>query len=144
MPGEENASIVRRVFEEAINQGNLGVIDEVLAPNFVNHDFPATGPGPEGFKQTISMFRAAFPDIRVMLEDLLVASDKVGTRGTMRGTHQGEFMGIEPTGKQVEVKYIDVWRVENGRLAENWVQMDMLGLMGQLGLAPQQPSKAEG
>ena len=82
------------------------------------------------------MFQTAFPDLRITIEDEFGEGNKVGTRGSMTGTHRGEFMGIPATNKSVKVAYIDLWRVENGKFVENWVQMDMLGLMQQLGVVP--------
>jgi steroid delta-isomerase-like uncharacterized protein len=136
MSTEQNKAIVRRVFDEIVSKGNLSVADELLAADYVNHDFPAPAPGAEGFKLVTTMFRTAFPDIVVKLADVLAEDDKVVTRGVFEGTHKGEFMGIPATGKRVSVKYLDVWRLENGKAKENWVQMDLLGLMQQLGVIP--------
>ena len=136
MSTEENKALGRRIFEEGINQNQPSVFDELIAPSYVNYDFPAPTQGVEGFKMVIGMFRAAFPDMRVILEEELAEDDKVITHGYFTGTHKGDFQGIPPTGKQIKVKYIDVWRVESGKLVENWVQMDQLGLMQQLGVIP--------
>ncbi|MEW5961844.1 MAG: ester cyclase [Chloroflexota bacterium] len=136
MSAEQYKTLVRRLFGEAVNKGDLSVVDELIGPGYVNHNFPAPAPGTEGFKQVITMFRASFPDLYVTLHDVIVEGDKLSTRGSWRGTHQGEFMNIPATGKQVTVSYIDLWRMENGKLVENWVQMDILGLMQQLGVAP--------
>ncbi len=136
MSTEQNKTIVRRVFDEIVNKGNLGVADELLAADYVNHDFPAPAPGAEGFKLVTTMFRSAFPDIVVTLEDEFAEGDKVVTRGVFAGTHTGEFMGIPATGRKVTIKYLDIWRLENGKAKENWVQMDLLGLMQQLGVIP--------
>jgi steroid delta-isomerase-like uncharacterized protein len=136
MSTEDNKALVRRLFETGMNQKNLSVFDEVLAPNYVNYTFPAPAPGAEGFKQVIGMFFSAFPNMHVAVEDAIAQGDKVATRGSFTGTHQGAFMGIPATGKQVNVAYCDMWRVENGKLVENWVQLDMLGLMQQLGVVP--------
>jgi predicted ester cyclase len=133
---EENKTRVRRGFEEGINQKKLDVFDELLAPNYVNYNMPAPAPGPAGFKQVIGMFYTAFPDMHITIEDAFGEGDKVGTRGYFTGTHQGEFMGIPATNKPVKVSFIDLWRAENGKFVENWVQMDMLGLMQQLGVVP--------
>lgn len=143
MSTEGNKAAVRRVFEEGINRGETAAIDELIGPAYVNHNLPAPAPGAEGFKQVIQMFRAAFPDLRATPEDVLAEGNQVATRGTFRGTHLGDFMGVAATGKQVAVAYIDIWRVENGKLVENWVQMDMLGLMQQLGAIPA-PAQAAG
>jgi len=133
---EQNKSLVRRVFEEGINQNKQGVFDELIALSYVNHDIPAPTPGLQGFKMVIGMFLAAFPDMRVTIEEELAEGSKVITRGYFTGTHQGDFQGIPPTGKQIKVKYIDIWLVENGKLMENWVRLDELGLMQQLGVIP--------
>ncbi len=132
----ENKVMVRRLFEEGINRGSTAVIQELIGPSYVNHDFPTPVPGPEGFKQMLGMFRSGFPDLRVDLHDVLAEGDKAASRGTWHGTHQGEFMGIPATGKRIAVTYTDIWRFENGKLVENWVQMDLMGLMQQLGVAP--------
>lgn len=136
MSTEDNKGLVRRIFEDGINQNHPGVIDQLIASSYVNHDIPAPSQGLEGFKMIIGMFRAAFPDMRVTLEEELAEGDKVITRGYFTGTHKGDFQGIPPTGKQVKVKYIDIWRVADGKMVENWVQMDQLGLMQQLGVIP--------
>jgi steroid delta-isomerase-like uncharacterized protein len=136
MSTESNKAVIRRIFSEVVTQGNLAAADELLSANYVNHDFPAPAAGGEGFKQVIAMFRSAFPDMAVVVEAELAEGDRVATRGVFTGTHQGDFMGIPATGKRISVKYIDIWRLEDGRGRENWVQMDMLGLMQQLGAAP--------
>lgn len=136
MSAEENKRLVRRLFEDAVNKGDLDIADELVGRTYVNHDMPAPAPGLEGFKQIITMFRAAFPDLSVTLEEVLAEGDEVSTRGRWTGTHKGEFMNIPATGKKVTVSYIDIWRVDKGKLAENWVQMDMMGLMQQLGVVP--------
>lgn len=137
MSAAEAAANVRRMFEEGVNQKNLAVFDEVLAPNYVNHNFPTPAPGPEGFKQVIGMFLQAFPDIHENTEDVIAEGDRVAVRGYFTGTHNGEFMNIPATGKQIKVAYIATYRLENGKIVENWVQMDMLGMMQQLGVIPQ-------
>jgi steroid delta-isomerase-like uncharacterized protein len=129
----ENKAMVRRVFEEALNAGDDAVLDELLAADYTNHDMPAPAPGPEGFKQVIAQFRAAFPDMAVTIEDEFADGDLVGTRGRFTGTHKGDFMGIPASGMPIDIKYIDLWRVRDGKLAENWVQMDTAGLMQQIG-----------
>ncbi len=87
-------------------------------------------------RQLVAMFRTAFPDLHVTFEQELADGDCVIHRGYITGTHQGEFQGIPPTGKQVKMKSIDIWRIANGKAVENWVQFDMLGLMQQLGVIP--------
>jgi steroid delta-isomerase-like uncharacterized protein len=133
MSAAENKAMVRRVFEQALNAGDDAVLDELLAADYINHDMPAPASGPEGFKQVIAQFRAAFPDMAVTIEDEFADGDLVGTRGRFTGTHQGDFMGIPASGMPIDIKYIDLWRVRDGKLAENWVQMDTAGLMQQIG-----------
>jgi steroid delta-isomerase-like uncharacterized protein len=136
MSTDTNKSLVRRGFEQGMNKRNLSVFDEILAPSYVNHDMPTPGPGPAGMKQVLAMFTEAFPDMQITLHDVLGEGETVATRGSWKGTHKGPFMGIPATGKPVDVKFMDFWRLENGKAVENWVQMDMLGLMQQLGVAP--------
>lgn len=137
MSTEQNKALVRRLFEEGINQNKPSVFDELLAPNFVIYDPPfGIQPNREGFRQIFTAFRTAFPDIHVTFEQELADGDYVIHRGYVTATHKGEFQGIPPTGKQIKIKSLDIWRVENGKAVENWVQLDMLGLMQQLGVVP--------
>jgi predicted ester cyclase len=132
----KNKERLRRLFEEGMNRGNMAVIDELVGPEYVNHDFPLPLKGADGFKQIVAIFKGGFPDIRVTIEDEFEDGDMVGSRGTFTGTHAGEFMGIPATSKAVSIGYLDLWRVKGGRFQENWVQMDMMGLMQQLGVVP--------
>ncbi len=136
MSTEENKALSRRFIEEVWNQGKLAVIDELVAPNYVDHD--PTGPihGPEGMKQFVSMYLAAYPDTHFTIEDQIAERDTVVTRWTARGTHKGPLMGIPPTGKQVTVTGISIDRVVNGKLVEDWSNYDALGMMQQLGVVP--------
>ena len=136
MSAEENKTVIRRVFLEAMNGNQPELYEGLIAQDYVNHDLPAPVPGIEGFKIVDGMFKAAFPDFQIVLEDEIAEGDLVATRGYFTGTHRGEFMGIPATGKTVKTPYIDVWRLENGKGRENWVQMDMLGLLQQLGAIP--------
>jgi len=126
----------RRGFEEGINQKRLDVFDELIADDYVNYTFPAPAPGREGFKQVMGMFISAIPDMHVTIEEQAAEGDTVASRGTFTGTHRGAFMGIPATGKPVSIGYIDFWKFRDGKGRENWVQMDMLGLMRQLGVIP--------
>jgi steroid delta-isomerase-like uncharacterized protein len=131
---EHNKALVRRLFEEVFNQQQTAVLEEILAVDF-RTTFPATVPGREGFKQALAAFFRAFPDSHNHVVAMIAEGDRVAVRGHLTATHQGEFMGIAPTGKQVTVQYIDIWVVENGKIARNWVQMDFLGMLQQLGVA---------
>jgi steroid delta-isomerase-like uncharacterized protein len=131
---EQNKQVYRRWFEEVVSGGDLALADELLASNYALH-FPGA-PGPvdrEGHKQLVMMFRSAFPDWRESVEDVIAEGDKVVIRVTGRGTHEGEFQGIPPTGTQVTATGVGIGRIENGRIAEAWAAYDALGLMQQLG-----------
>ncbi|MCK6629831.1 MAG: ester cyclase [Anaerolineae bacterium] len=133
----ENKAVVRRFFE-LFSQGDLETIgQELLSPEFVAH-FPGM-PGPlnlESYRQVGIMFRSAFPDIQDTVEDQIADGDKVATRITSRGTHQGEFMGIPATGKQYTITAIVVDRIASGRIVERWAEFDQLGMLQQLGVIP--------
>jgi steroid delta-isomerase-like uncharacterized protein len=133
---DTNKEIVRRLGVEPW-EGNLGVIDELVAPDYVGHD-PAQPEmhGPEGIKEFITGYLAGFPDGRITIDGQLAEGDMVATRWTGRGTHQGELMGIPPTGKQVTVSGITISRVKNGKVVEEWSNWDTLGMLQQLGVVP--------
>ena len=134
---EDNKALNRRFVEEVINQGNTDAIDELIDPGVVDHAAPPGFPtGREGAKQFAAMMRSAFPDLHQTIEDMIAEGDKVVMRSTWSGTHEGEFMGIPATGRQVTVSAIDITRVADGRLVEHWEQFDALGLMQQLGVVP--------
>ena len=137
MSTEENIAIIRRHWEEVINKGNLPVADENMATNYIYHGSGGQEfKGPEGFKQFIAMLRTAFPDLHATVEDIFAEGDKVAHRTTMRGSHRGDLMGIAPTGKQVTITTIVISRFAGGKEVEAWVNIDDLGMMQQLGIAP--------
>jgi steroid delta-isomerase-like uncharacterized protein len=130
-PDELKALVSRELL--AWNEGRLEVIDEIYAPTFVNH---FTGETPETVKQKIALVRSAFPDVQIVIDDQVVEGDKVVSRWTARGTHQGEFMGAPATDKRMEQTGITFLRVAEGRIVEGWSRVDDLGLLQQLGLIP--------
>jgi steroid delta-isomerase-like uncharacterized protein len=138
MSTEQNKAMDRRVYEEVWNGGNLAVIDELVAANYVDHDQEPPGAleGVEGLKQSVTMYRSAFPDVHFTIEDQIAEGDLLVTRWTARGTHQGPLMGIPPTGKQVMVTGISITRVASGKVVEGWTNFDALGLLQQLGAGP--------
>ena len=149
MAAEENKALYHRFVGEVVNQGNLEAVAELIAPNYVNYNFPSVERrpgsidptrGPEGVKDLISTFRMAFPDMRMTPEEVFAEGDTVIGRGVWEGTHQGVFQAITTTNAQVRVSYIDIWRIEAGKFVETWMQMDMLGLMQQVGVVPPHPS----
>jgi steroid delta-isomerase-like uncharacterized protein len=134
---EANKAIVRRFSEEVMNRGNLRVIDELFAPNVVDHSIPPGFPaGIAGVKQMAAMYRSAFPDVRSTIEDLVAEGDKVVVRWSATGTHRGELMGIPATGKRVTVTGIVIDRIAGGKIVEHWESFDQLSMMQQLGVVP--------
>ncbi len=135
MSTEDNKALVRRWYED-FNQRNLARVDELFTPDYVYHNPPTTLHGPEEFKQFLSLYLTAFPDARFTVEDELAEGDRVASRSTFHGTHQGEFMGIPPTGKPVTVTGIGIDRIVGGKFVEGWLNFDALGMLQQLGVIP--------
>ena len=135
MSAEENKAKVRRLIEEFLNKGNLAVADETFATNFVNHS-PAAGARPDRqvFKQYTTTLHTAFPDFYCAIEDLIAEGDRVVVSLMCRGTHKGEFMGISPTGRPVNVASLSILRFAGGRVVERWNVTDNLGVLQQLGV----------
>jgi steroid delta-isomerase-like uncharacterized protein len=135
---EENKAVIRR-FNELVEQywrtGDADAFDEVVASDFVHYS-PGLPPDLEGMKQALPMFRGAFPDMRLTEEDMIAEGDKVVDRVTVRGTHQGELMGIPPSGNQVEFMETHISRIADGKIVERWGQWDALGMMQQIGAVP--------
>jgi steroid delta-isomerase-like uncharacterized protein len=137
MPAEENNQLVRRTFEEAWNRGELNTVYEIFDARHVSHGVGVELPdGPDGFKQLIAVYRAAYPDIHFTVEDQLAEGDKVAIRWSATGTHEGELMGIAPTGKQVTLTGMAISRIVDGKIMETWNSFDALGQLQQLGVIP--------
>jgi steroid delta-isomerase-like uncharacterized protein len=137
MSSEEKKTIVRRAFEEPW-QGNLDVVDELIASDYIGHDPANPEPirGPEGVKEFVSSYLAAFPDARITVEQQLCEGDLVATRWTGRGTHKGELMGVQPTGKQVSVTGLTISRLFGDKIVEEYQNWDTLGMLQQLEAIP--------
>ena len=135
---EQNKTNIRRLFEEVWNKGQLPVADELFAPTYTHHDSstPDVGRGPESEKKRVTLYRNAFPDIRLTIEDMLAEGETVVARWSCRGTHKGELNGIAPTGKQFNITGISIARFTNGKMFEGYINWDALGLMQQLGVVP--------
>jgi predicted ester cyclase len=141
MSTEENKAVVRRFFEELLSTDNLALADEILSPDFCLYF--AGSPDPmdlKRYKDFLAARRAAFPDRRFAVEDMIAEGDKVSARFTMRGTPNGELQGIAPSGREVTMSGIDIIRLKEGKMVEDRVEVDQLGMMQQLGviLSPQQ------
>jgi steroid delta-isomerase-like uncharacterized protein len=135
---EQNKALVRKLVEEAINQGNISMIDELLIPDFIEHEElpPGIPPGREAPKVLFTMLRSAFPDIKATIEHLIAEGDEVVLHMTWTGTHKGEFMGIPPTGKSISINVIDILGIAEGKFVEHWGVMDSMAMMQQLGVVP--------
>ena len=138
MSVEENKALVLRAFAEFLNTGDTTLVDQYVAPEFVRHALDG-GPdvqSPEGVKMFVGALRAAFPDLEMVIEDIVAEDDKVVVRYTARGTHKGGFRGAAPTGNQVTWAGINIYREEGGQVMETWQLGDRLGMMQQMGLVP--------
>ena len=135
----ENQRLARRFHGDIFEQDKLEVADEILTADFRWHNaaLPPDISGPEGVKQFAQLLRAAFPGYRLTSEDTIAHGDRVVIRWTQRGTHEGEFLGVSPTGKAVTISGIDLFRIQDGKIAELWQMTDQFGLMHQLGAIPQ-------
>ena len=131
---EENKALVRRLVDEVQNGHNPDAFDQLLDPGFVNHTARAGMPGNlQGAKQGHAAMFAAFPDLKVTIHSQAAEGDKVWTYKTFHGTHKGEYLGIPPTGKEVQWDVIDILTISGGKLTEHWAVVDQLSMMRQLG-----------
>jgi steroid delta-isomerase-like uncharacterized protein len=135
---ERNKAVVRRFIEEVQNRKDWAAYDELNAPDFVNLSAPPGVPADrEGGKMFLAAFADAFPDSHITIDDMIAEGERVVTKKTMTGTHTGEFNGIPPTGNRVEIQYVDILRLRDGRIIEHWLSMDQLSFMQQLGVIAQ-------
>jgi steroid delta-isomerase-like uncharacterized protein len=138
MTPDENKALMQRFYEEVVNQKKLQLIDDLVSADFVEHQTaPDLSPDREGVKQFFLRVTHAFPDLQMKVDDVIAEGDRVATRYTMTGTHQGEFMGVPPTGMAISVSGIDIVRFADGRVAEHWGITDQMTLMQQLGVMPE-------
>jgi steroid delta-isomerase-like uncharacterized protein len=130
-------SIVRRVLGEAFNQGNLTIVDELVAPDGISHHSSWGTPANRmGLKQLIAMFRTAFPDLYCKVEDEITQDNKVAAHWKMRGTHTGPFLGDPPTSKPIVVEGLIYVCIENEQIIESWLMIDQMSVLQELGLVP--------
>ena len=131
---EVNKSLVSRYIDEVWHRKRIAVVDDFLAPEFRRYLSPLTPPLTlDGQKQRLEGFRDAFPDVQLKVETMLAEGDRVAFRSTMRGTHEGEFQGIRPTGRKFTIYLLDEIRIQNGRFVEHWGGPDLFDLLKQLG-----------
>jgi ketosteroid isomerase-like protein len=134
---EQNKALVRRFYEE-IDKGNISILDELLAADYVDHSpppFPGLAPGREGVKQSFRLFQQATPGSH-RIEDQIAEGDKVVTRLTSTGKHEGDLPGAPRTGNEMKMTSITIHRIANGKLVEKWSEKDMIGLLQQIGVMP--------
>jgi steroid delta-isomerase-like uncharacterized protein len=137
MSAEDNKRLLHRSVDEFWNTGNVGAIDQLYATNYVGHDPSGANEGDlEHFKQYAQAVFAAFPDLRLTLDDVIAEGDKVVKRWTARCTHTGEFMGVPATGNKLEITGTTTYRVGGGKFVESWWNTDTLGMMQQMGVIP--------
>ena len=135
---EENKAVVRRFIEEVWNNGNLDAIDELISENHVDHDPAQAGSsgGREGVRAFVEMYRTAYPDTHIEFGELIAEGDLVAGNWTATGTHEGELMGIAPTGRSIKITGMGMDRVRDGKIVESWGNYDALGMLVQLGAIP--------
>lgn len=136
---EQNKALAKLWGDEIWGKGNLAVVDEIFAPNFVFH-YPGVEvtPNREGYKKIVAEWRTPLADIEGTTEDMIAEGDKVVVRWTWSGIHKGDYMGIAPTGKQMTLTGICILRIAGGKIVEEWGEMNILGVMQQLGAFPPQ------
>jgi predicted ester cyclase len=139
MSDERNTTVFKRVVEEAYNKGRVDVLNQVFAPNFIGHQAGIMPPTAEGVKGSIAFLRGAFPGLTLTIEEIIESGDKTWARITGRGTHQGPFMGLPPSGKPFAITVLDVCRYENGQIVEHWGVADQFALMTQIGALQRPP-----
>ena len=137
MSVEENKALMRRFYDEIVNEGRADLIEQLVSKDFVEREeFPGLGTDRAGLRDFLGMMRNAFPDFRMEVEDLIGEGDRVVARLTMSGTHKGEFMGMPPSGHSFKVETIDIVRFANGQAVEHWGVTDSGAMMEQLGAVP--------
>ena len=139
MGADANIAVVKRFYDEVVNQRKIDVMDEIFAPNFAGfkEEGVPVGATVEDFKQTNRAIQAAFADVCQVVDEYIACGDKVVARCTVIGTHTGNtYAGVPATGKRIKIALIDIWRVENGKLTEQWFQGDIYSLFVQLGTLP--------
>jgi steroid delta-isomerase-like uncharacterized protein len=129
----ENKALVRRWFEEVWNQGSTAAIDELFARDGVAHGFAPDACGRDQFKQVHALYRAAFPDVRILVEDVVAEGDMAAVRWSATGTHRGDLLGFSGTGKQARFNGMSLVRLKGGQIVEGWNVFDQLGMLQQLG-----------
>jgi steroid delta-isomerase-like uncharacterized protein len=134
----DSEAIVRRLYLEVWNKRKLELVSDLISPSHALHDnnYPGSSVGPEAYKAQMALFLAAFPDLRLTVEDTVAEKDKVAASWTISGTHKGEFRGVRPTNKKISMDGITIHHIANGKIIDSYISSDTLGLMRQLGVVP--------
>jgi steroid delta-isomerase-like uncharacterized protein len=141
---EENKALARRIVEEVWNRGNVAIVDETFAPDYTEHNpRPGQEVGLDGYKSGVTMMRSAFPDLHLDLHDVIAEGDRVAIRYALRGTHEGDLMGVPPSGNSVSSDGMVFARVHDGQVVERWGVQDMLALLQQIGALPAPASASQ-
>jgi steroid delta-isomerase-like uncharacterized protein len=132
---DNNEQLIIRYFEEVWNQGILEVLDEIISADYINHNPGMANPprGPEGLKPIVSAIRKAFPDLKYIIENMVISDNQVAVYTTMYGVHKGDFFGLAPTNKSIKVNQMQIERIENNKIIEHWRVTDDLTMLRQLG-----------
>lgn len=130
---QKNKALIGQFYNDVFTDWKFEIADELLAPDFTDHDMPPGMPvGPTGFRQFYGMLRQAFPDLHYSVQQLIAEDDKVVVQWTWHGTHEGEFFNIPATGRDATTTGMAIYRIADGKIAERWVKLDMLGLISRL------------
>lgn len=132
---DANKQLIIRYFEEVWNSGKLEVLDEIIAQSYINHTPGIANPipGPDGLKPIVTAIRKAFPDLKYVIENMVVSEKQVAVHTIMHGTHKGDFFGLAPTNKVVKVNQMQIERIIDNKIVEHWRVTDELSMMRQLG-----------
>lgn len=134
MSSERNKALIRRLFDEVLNAGNFGLLDQLIGASYVEHNPVAKqAAGAAGIRERIQTMRTAFPDLRFVVDELIAEDAIVAARYHWQGTHKGPFLGIAPTGRRLSVRGMDFYRLDDGRVIEHWDVVDEFGMLSQLG-----------
>ena len=145
MGADANRAVVKRFVEEVLGRGDFAALAELTTPGCVDHTAPPGQPPAEGtVARYLVLWRAAFPDLRITVEDLLAEGDRVAVRSTVSGTHRGAFLGVPPTGRRVAVVAMAFYRLARGQIVERWAVVDTLEVLRQLGASPSLPADGQG
>lgn len=138
MSAQETATLARRWYEEYAEEKDLSLVDKYLAPDFANHTpLPGIPNDREGYKQLLSMYTEALPDFEVIVEDVVAEEDKAAVRWRVKATHTGPLMGVPPSGNEVDITGAGIVHVRDGKIVAQWEIADLLGMMQQIGAAPE-------